>query len=337
MNFDRIQKTALIVNAVILALVFALMGFFNYCDVTFMTWFSIPTAAVYLLGFWLIARDKLDIYVWMVYGWLTLYMCLSTVCLGYGYGFHLYCFSMIPIIFVTEYLSYKLHRRSMRANHISIAIAAAYLISTGYTAYNGPVYQIEQRASAYFWIGNALTVFCFLIYYSDYLVNAVISSEEKLSDMAHKDRLTGLYNRHYMLDYLDEKPAAQTGGFLAIADIDDFKKINDHYGHNAGDAVLKAVAKQMQQGCEGCLTARWGGEEFLIVSEKPFAEGKALLETMRQEIAGVPVQYEDQTIRVTLTVGISERQPEQSVDAWIQDADSKLYTGKKNGKNQVVS
>ena len=337
MRFDRIQKTALIVNAVILALVFALMGFFNYCDVTFMTWFSIPTAAVYLLGFWLIVRDKLDIYVWMVYCWLTLYMCLGTVCLGYGYGFHLYCFSMIPIIFVTEYLAYKLHRRSMRANHISIVIAAAYLLSTGYTAYNGPVYQIEQRASAYFWIGNALTVFCFLIYYSNYLVNAVISSEEKLSDMAHKDRLTGLYNRHYTLDHLDAKSAAQSDGFLAIADIDNFKKINDRYGHNAGDAVLKTVAERMQQSCAGCLVARWGGEEFLIVSEKPFAEGIALLDAMQQEIAGAPVQFEAQTIPVTLTIGISARQPEQSADAWIQDADSKLYIGKNNGKNQVVS
>ena len=80
--------------------------------------------------------------------------------------------------------------------------------------------------------------------------------------------------------------ARASDGFLAIADIDNFKKINDRYGHNAGDAVLKTVAERMQQSCAGCLVARWGGEEFLIVSEKPFAEGIALLDAMRQEIAG---------------------------------------------------
>jgi diguanylate cyclase (GGDEF)-like protein len=137
-----------------------------------------------------------------------------------------------------------------------------------------------------------------------------------------------------MLDCLESE--AGNTGFLAIADIDDFKKINDSYGHNAGDAVLKAVSERMKQQCPECRIARWGGEEFLILSQKNSEDGKALLEQMRQAIAGKAVSFEQQCIPVTMTIGIAARQPEQSIDAWIQNADSKLYIGKNNGKNQIV-
>ena len=336
MDIKNVRKTALIVNSVILVLVFGLMGFFRYCGVTFMTLFSIPTALVYIIGFFLIKNDKMDIYVWIVYFWLTLYMCCSTVCLGYGFGFHLYCFSMIPVIFVTEYMAYKLQRRSLRAKPISFVIAAVYLLTTGLTAYFGPVYHIEKNVSAFFWVFNAMCVFGFLIYYSGYLIRSVIQSEEKLTEMAHNDRLTGLYNRHYMLECLENDIADGTSCFLALADIDDFKKINDRYGHNAGDAVLKAVSERMKTSCPDCLISRWGGEEFLFFAKKSTDDGRRMMEKMRREIIAEPIVFEKQPICVTITVGIADIQMDSSIDAWIQNADSKLYTGKNNGKNQIV-
>ena len=337
MNMKHVRKVSMIVNAVILFLVFALSEFFRHYGIKFMYVFSLPTALVYIIGFILIWYEKLGIYVWIVYFWLTTYMCCATVCLGYGYGFHLYCFSMIPILFVTEYLSYKLQHRRMPARYISYAIAAVYLLTTGLTAYYGPVYSIEQNISALFWVFNAMCVFGFLIYYSSYLIRNVVQSEQKLTEMAHNDSLTGLYNRHYMLDCLKDETENGTSGFLAISDIDDFKKINDRYGHNAGDAVLRTVAERMKKSCPDCLIGRWGGEEFLFYSQKSFADGKQIMEQVRQTIAAEPVVFEEQSIPVTLTVGISERQPEASIDTWIQDADSKLYIGKKNGKNQIVA
>lgn len=336
MNADKVRSFALAVNTVILALVFGLMFFFHFCGITFMTWFSIPTAMVYLIGYVLIKRNRMDIYVWMVYFWLTLYMCCSTVCLGYGYGFHLYCFSMIPVLFVSEYLAYQLQKPTLHPKAISFFIAAMYLISTGFTAYFGPVYHIEMNISAFFWVFNAMCVFGFLIYYSIYMLRTVIQSEEKLKDIAHNDRLTGLYNRHYMLECLANETEKNSDGFLAISDIDDFKKINDRYGHNAGDAVLKAVSDSVRKNCPDCRIARWGGEEFLFYSPKNLADGQKMMEQMRLAIASNPVVYEKQSIPVTLTVGIAARKPDASIDAWIQDADSKLYVGKKNGKNQVV-
>ena len=101
MDTKKAQKITYIVNTVILILVFGLMGFFYMCHATFLVYFSIPTAFVYIIGFYLIYSEKLDFYVRIVYLWLTLYMCTTTLCLGYNFGFHLYCMSMIPVIFVT--------------------------------------------------------------------------------------------------------------------------------------------------------------------------------------------------------------------------------------------
>ncbi len=101
---------------------------------------SIPTICIYLFGYLLIHKGRLDIYVWTVYLWITLYMGLTTVCLGYGFGFHLYCMSMIPVMYVTEYLAYKLERRSLKALYVCSAVCVIYMVYTGYVSYYGPIY-----------------------------------------------------------------------------------------------------------------------------------------------------------------------------------------------------
>lgn len=336
MDIRTIKKTAYIVNSVILAMVFGLMAFFDMCKATFLTYFSIPTALVYVIGYFLIAKNKLSGYVMMVYMWLTFYMGITTLFLGYDYGFHLYCFSMIPVAFVTDYMAYRLGKAERRALVISIGVAVFYLICTGYVAVNGAVYNSDRRLTVVFWMSNSVTVLAFLLFYSWYLIRSIINSEEKLKEIAHKDRLTGLYNRHYMIDYLETAERAGSVGSLVMADIDDFKKINDAYGHNAGDAVLMEVSRKLSDICAGSVTARWGGEEFLIYLPVNADEGESLLEKVREKIAADRVRFEDKEIRVTVTLGLVERVQGKSIDLWIQDVDKKLYIGKNSGKNRVV-
>lgn len=337
MELSAVRKVSVVVNTVILLLVFGLAAFFAIIKVPFLVAFSVPTACIYLVGYFLIHNDKLDIYVWMIYCWLTLYMGVTTLCLGYGYGFHLYCFSMIPIMFVTEYIAYKLERRSMRALPVSIVIAVFYILCTGYVSYFGPVYERDQKYAALFWVFNALTVFGFLIYYTYYIVQAVIVSEGKLKEAAFIDKLTGLYNRHYMFDRLVALTNENSGNVLAMTDIDNFKHINDTYGHNAGDMVLQAVSERMRTVCTDCVIARWGGEEFLIVSKLPAEKACAMLEELRQCVESSPVSCEGTDISVTLTIGAAEHADGQDADEWVKVADSRLYYGKNHGKNQVVA
>ena len=329
----EIRKLTFIINAVILALVFALAGLFFLVGAAFLIWFSIPTALIYILGFVLIAKNKLDVYVRMVYGWLTLYMSITTVFLGYGFGFHLYSLSMIPIIFYTEYLAYKLNTASMNTRLYSALVIAAYLISTGYAAYVGPIYQTDTRIAGTFWIFNSLTVLAFVTVYSRFMIKMIIASSKMLTDRANKDRLTGLYNRHYMMERLKEAYEDDKQYGIAMIDIDGFKSVNDRYGHAAGDAVLAKVAEKIELVCKDCVVSRWGGEEFLVLTE-----GDAeLFEKLRQVVESSPIDLmHPQTVKVTITTGFELKNKDVTLDDWIAAADEKLYQGKNSGKNKVV-
>ena len=336
LDIKQVKKLTYGVNTLILFFVLGLMYFFKLCNASFLVAFSIPTIGIYLLGYFLIWKEKLNVYVWMVFLWITLYMCLTTVFLGYNYGFHLYCFSMIPIMFASEYISYKLERKSLKALYVSLGIAIFYMLCTGYVSIFKPVYESEQKMATIFWVCNAVIVLGLLIFYTNYLIKRIMESENELKKMAQVDRLTNLYNRHYMMTCLNASAMGTDKAFVAMADIDDFKKINDTFGHGGGDEILRFVAKTIQSECEECVVARWGGEEFLILGNKPFGNAKEMLENLRRKIATERVEYEGKGMKVTLTIGLAYRKQEQNVDDWINEADEKLYYGKNHGKNMVV-
>ncbi|MBP5745025.1 MAG: GGDEF domain-containing protein [Lachnospiraceae bacterium] len=329
----RTVKMTYIVNTVILFMVFGLLAFFKAIDAAFLVYFSIPTAFIYIIGFYLIGRGKLSTYVWMVYLWLTIYMGVTTVCLGYSFGFHLYCMSMIPIMFVSEYMAYRIDKKSLKAVYVSLGVAAVYLLSTGYVSHFGPVYERDEKVATVFWLMNSILVFGFLIFYTDWLIKLIIQSEEKLKEIAHIDKLTGLYNRHYMMEILNNEKGNER--FLAIADIDLFKNINDNYGHNSGDHVLKTIARILKEGLDSADICRWGGEEFLLLAKGDINKGREVLENLRKRVENEDLSFEGKEIRATITIGGAVREENESVDKWIQRADEKLYIGKGKGRNKV--
>lgn len=337
MDIKSIKKLTLTINTVILLLVFGLAGFFHLCGARYLVLFSFPTALVYIFGYYFITHERLDVYVRSVYIWLTLYMSVTTIGLGYKLGFHLYCLSMIPIIFYTEYMAEKLGRRKINAVVVSFLIVLAYLLSTGYAAFSGPVYEIDNSIAGIFWITNSAIVLFFLIIYSGIMLKMVGESEKRLIVLAHTDRLTGLFNRHYMMSELTEATKADGDRFVAMADIDFFKRINDQYGHNAGDFVLRTISELMQQMCPDGKVSRWGGEEFLILSSgSAEEEGVKLMEKIRTTIESYEFTFEGKKIPVTITAGVSDYVKGTSVDEWINEADENLYFGKRNGRNRVV-
>lgn len=336
MDLKTAQKIAYTVNSVMLSMIFLFLGFFIALKAELLVWFSIPTAVVYTFTYFLIYKEHLNIYLWTVYSWLILYTVVVSVCLGESYGFQLYCFSMIPVVYAVEYMSYKLGRNGVRSLYISIIVALIYLLIMGYLSKYGPVYDCGKRFAVFFSAFNSLTVFGYLVIYTNYLIRTIIKSETKLKEMAHRDRLTKLYNRHYMLDKLSMLSENESKYSLAMADIDDFKKINDHYGHNAGDEVLKTVSARMRERCSNCDIARWGGEEFLILLPVRGGNAVKMLEEMRSDICSAPVKHEEQEINVSVTIGLAERNDGQSIDEWIQSVDEKLYRGKHDGKNRLV-
>ena len=311
------------------------MAFFYIIKAHFLVYFSIPTALVYVTGYVLIHKDHLYGYVCMVYFWLTLYMGVATACLGYEFGFHLYGMSMIPIIHYSVYLSHTINGANIKAVPISVFIVICYLVSTLIPAINGPIYTTAPGVSIGFWVVNSITVFSFLIFYTSTLIKNIIGSEDRLEKLAMADNLTGLYNRHYMHTKLEESEEGKEPYYVAIVDIDDFKKVNDKYGHNAGDQILKGVADAMVAVFMESMVCRWGGEEFLIL-DKDAESGIRMLEELRHRVEETVFDFEGQQIKVTLTTGMASSEEAESIDKIIQTADDRLYAGKNSGKNKVV-
>ena len=139
-----------------------------------------------------------------------------------------------------------------------------------------------------------------------------------------------------MLSHLEVISGEDKDYYLAMADIDDFKKINDIYGHNAGDYILKTIAEIMKATCKDSLICRWGGEEFLILGKD---KNKAVseLEKLRKNVSDKRYEFEGEQIKVTITIGVAERIESENIDKWIQRADDKLYEGKNSGKDKVLA
>ena len=165
----------------------------------------------------------------------------------------------------------------------------------------------------------------------------------KLETTAMTDFVTGLANRRSMMQRIKGEAARlkrnEGRATLVIADIDDFKKVNDTYGHDCGDVVLKEVSDWMKSVLrEGDVLARWGGEEFLfMLPDTDVADGQVVAEKIRKLIETRIFSCQEKTFSVTLTFGVAELDQELGFDASIKQADEALYKGKKLLKNCVVS
>ncbi len=163
----------------------------------------------------------------------------------------------------------------------------------------------------------------------------------KLATASATDPLTGLVNRRAMTARLNEEVARfyrhNRGFVLLMGDIDYFKRINDSYGHDGGDVVLKSMAQRMNAHLRReDLVARWGGEEFLILlPDTDEAGGYTFAERMRVAIANEAFTYNEHQFQVTLTLGLCAFKKHHTLDKAILLADQALYLGKQHGRNQV--
>ncbi|RZI43340.1 diguanylate cyclase [Herbaspirillum sp. HC18] len=168
--------------------------------------------------------------------------------------------------------------------------------------------------------------------------------EQQLLTDATTDALTGLANRR-QFDFMAERliAAAHAGGkplWVLVLDLDHFKRVNDTYGHDAGDLVLQQTARLLQGAMRsGDMAARLGGEEFgALLAGVTLEQAHAMAERVRQVIAGAPVQLADgRMLTVTASIGIAMLQPDDiDIYAAVKRADKALYIAKEGGRNRVV-
>ena len=173
-------------------------------------------------------------------------------------------------------------------------------------------------------------------------VTELATYEQKLIELNTKDALTGVYNRRYMETKLKEEfdrhSRYQRPLSILMIDIDFFKKVNDTYGHQGGDLVLKAVASSVMTHIRKTDTfARYGGEEFCCMLPETAPEAAEIVaENIRRQIEAMTNEFEGKTIKVTISLGISNITDGDSIDSMIKRADDALYEAKHSGRNRFV-
>lgn len=159
---------------------------------------------------------------------------------------------------------------------------------------------------------------------------------EQAESEARNDPLTGLANRRRLAEFL--KRIGQSGFCFLVVDIDFFKKINDTYGHDAGDEILQQVASVLSESTRSSdLAARVGGEEFCIIfPEISLSTSQRLADTLRQSIEMKSFRTQEGSVNVTVSIGIAEHKPGTDHSTTFKAADEALYQSKRNGRNQVT-
>jgi len=158
---------------------------------------------------------------------------------------------------------------------------------------------------------------------------------DELRERATTDSLTKLYNRRYFLEKINLLIANNTTFSLMLFDIDNFKRINDTYGHNAGDLVLTSIAHIFKLILrEEDIISRWGGEEFMVcLPNYDVDTAIKVAEKLRLEISKFDFVYEGQHIKCTITGGLAQYDSSLCIEKNITKIDAALYIGKSNGKN----
>ena len=160
------QFVSYVTNAAILILVLIMMAIYNLIGAKILVVYSFFVTAFYLLNFLLIYKKWLRLYIWSTYTMLTIYMAVCTVMLGYNYGFNLYSMSTIPLIYYVKYIAKKIGGKDPKPVFWTISIMLSCTISSLYTVYHGPVYNIGGIPQIVFLGINIVTVCSFLFYFS---------------------------------------------------------------------------------------------------------------------------------------------------------------------------
>ncbi|WP_408634451.1 diguanylate cyclase [Petrocella atlantisensis] len=160
------------------------------------------------------------------------------------------------------------------------------------------------------------------------------SALDEMAYMSMTDDLTQLPNRRSIISDLEDVAKLGKRFIIGLIDVDNFKSINDSYGHKAGDRALIAMSEAMKTyvGSEGII-GRWGGEEFLLILyQDQVEEAMIFADGLREHIAGLTFEAID--VSITITIGLSVCEDRLSLDYCINQADEALYLGKRNGRNQ---
>ncbi|MGN0346988.1 MAG: GGDEF domain-containing protein [Lachnospiraceae bacterium] len=273
---------------------------------------------------------------------------LATVCIGNNCGFSSYNISLMTALFYLTFVVDYFKEKEYSPFFMCLVCIVSFFLNMIISKFVRPLYTMQDNWVLVFYIINNLISFLMIIAFNYLFIweikanqTALANQNKQLDVMANHDPLTHLLNRRCMDTRLEEcMQNLRLKGVrfsLILCDIDDFKKVNDTYGHDAGDAVLVWVSDLIKQSLrDGDEVCRWGGEEILIKINGTGEIAYKAAERIRKKIDQNKVSFEGKDIHITMTFGISESIPGYNITQLVQQADDKLYQGKHQGKNVVI-
>ena len=322
-----------------------LMVIYWIAGVTPLVQFNLLSVIIYIFCFILCRFGHiLPVYVSIILE-VTVYSIVSTYFVGTRCGTYFFLFSIIPIII---YFGSNLFSGKQRWGVVVMLALnfTAFVIVYFSFYYQEPVYEVPSSITLVLVIFSAFAMVFATIFYN---VMYIYTSENKVTNLelknqqlsldAHEDALTSLLNRRGFLPLVKSLMESKEKRFcIAFCDLDDFKRVNDSYGHEAGDEVLKHTTMMIKQELPGCDICRWGGEEFgILLRDNDLAAARSKVERLRKTIESNPTSFFGKQIFVTITIGLEQNTPKyKTPEALIKKADERMYYGKQHGKNVLV-
>ena len=351
---------------------------FVFFDVYILAQINILSIAFYATA---TLRSRKEHFEKHIIGWITatyleitMHAVLCTIWLGFESCFFIYSLIVLTLTAYFLYLAcdYKKFISIIMPfagiTFVTITAVFVYLlffppIFTGVfnNTLGGNALHVMKGVNIFF---NGFIIFVFSLTFiaeMNLLMKKLNESNERLNYIADHDALTGLYNRRsfYRLfnklhgrneeeeEISELKIEKISDSFCVImGDIDNFKRINDTYGHTCGDDIFKVVSDILKNGVNGNdIACRWGGEEFLIIMSGRRDDCIKRVEEIRERVREFSTVSGDTVVSATMTFGLADcferldgghRPSAASIDELVQIADNRLYYGKRNGKNVVV-
>ncbi len=338
-NMKQAKVMAWGVATVFLLIHVVMILMFSICGVEPMVRFNVFSIIFYLVMMWVVYKEWLNVYCPAVFFEVILHMTLAVIFTGWENQFQITVIGINILAFYGEYVGRAMKIKYVPMLPISALGMAMYLGAFLYEHAHPAQYPLPDKVTFVLTLTWGAVVFAIAILFLQIFVLIAIRSEEKLEFQMSHDKLTQLPNRYYLSHYVKriEKEEGLKEYWVAISDVDDFKVINDTYGHNCGDYVLATIASMAKKE-DDILCCRWGGEEYIFIGSMKGGIDKACqrLENFRKSVESYPFSYEGRSFNVTITLGVAAYEPGMSADEWMSRADQKLYDGKNNGKNRVV-
>ena len=342
----RIDITIFFINIFLLMTHIFLMIIYMIVRHDFMIVMNLISLIYYSMCFFACYKHK-DTYIGFTFLEIWIHMLCGMCSFGWHAAFQNWIFALIVGTFLPSFKS-----DGYKPNYARSFIYTGIVIIS-YFVFSVLIHVIPM--SIYTEVSGVIlrTVFTFnnMITFAAIIMFAVfytIRNENRVYELTRKadyDELTSLYNR-YSLNTIGTRISSDAKKMrkqyaVAIIDIDFFKKINDTYGHAAGDDVLKELANILRSySVRGIISGRWGGEEFLMIapSSVTYSEFIIVLEKLREKVGKVKFQLDDNLeINMTISIGAAPIDYKTKLEDAVTLADKNLYIAKETGRNKLVS